>query len=103
MGAIGLCAAYVAKSPLFRSHFTSNFYVGLGLHMLTSVAVFSLSRSFIRTYIEPRFVAKDELIGELAEKYNFTIEDWFQANEEQINVGAHSLIENIKTQARKML
>ena len=96
MGAIGLCAAYVAKSPLFRSHITKNFYVGLSLHMASSVAVFCLSRSFIRTYIEPRFVAKDDLVGELAEKYNFTIEDWFQAKEEQINEGAHSLVEKMK-------
>ena len=82
LGSIGICTAYMVKAPLFRSWLTKNFFIGLGLHLTSTIAVYNLSGMFIQRYVEPRFVAKDSLVGELAEKYNFTVEDFSETQEE---------------------
>lgn len=81
-GALALCTAFVAKAPFFKSSLTRNFFLGLGLHLTSSIALYGLSKSFISSFVEPRFVVQDNLVGELAEKYKFTVEDFSQTMEE---------------------
>ena len=97
LGAIGLCTAYIAKSPLFRSRILNNFFLGFGVHIGSSIAVYLLAQKFIRTVIEPKFVVKDSLVGELAEKYNFTIEDFSEIKEE---IQENNILDMLKKQMK---
>jgi hypothetical protein len=82
LGAFSTCAAYIAKSPLYKSWLIKNFFATFTVHIITGIILYKCSRYLIRNYLEPHFVANDALVGELADKYNFTIEDFSQTIEE---------------------
>ena len=69
-------------ASVIRSRFSTNYVMTLGIYFVNALALWGLTESFMHGVFEPRFVANDQVIDELAKKYNFTVFDFAQAKKE---------------------
>ncbi len=73
LGSLSLFTLYLYKSPVLRNQ--RYYLLSLSFNIGMSIGLYAVSKSLIRGSLEPRFVSENPLMGKLAEKYNFTMQD----------------------------
>lgn len=73
---------YILGASVVRSRFRPNYLMTFGIYFLNSTLIWYFSESFLHNLLEPRFVGNDQVVADLAKKYNFSVFDFAQAKKE---------------------